>query len=121
MGNCMVAHNDNRVVSVSPKDDEKSKHLEGRKEDEMKTVRIRVMVTKQELKEIMMQHGNELKLEQIVMAVKCRENRGRRRIRRRRRVDCEEDAEEEEEEEEEEGVVNGGSWRPTLDSIPEDH
>ncbi|CAN1124168.1 hypothetical protein LINPERPRIM_LOCUS3611 [Linum perenne] len=67
----------------------------------MKTVRIRVMVTKRELKEIMMQHGNELKLEQIVMAVKCRENR---------------------EEEEEEGVGNGnGGWRPTLDSIPEDH
>ncbi|CAN0914539.1 hypothetical protein LINGRAHAP2_LOCUS28634 [Linum grandiflorum] len=106
MGNCMVVHNNNRIVSLSPvDDDEKLKHFDEKKQRktntkrETTTVRIRVLVTKQELREILMQHGNELKLEQIVkVAVKSR----------RRNVD--------------DGCGEGAcSWRPTLESIPEDH
>ncbi|CAI0460484.1 unnamed protein product [Linum tenue] len=126
MGNCITAHhNSNKIASLSPQDDETTEKKQKQKQkksvrfvkrgdddDEERgedggkrsptaaAVRIRVLVTKNELREILKRHREELRsssLEELVRAVK-----GRRM-------------------EDGGGNCEDGVWRPALETIPEDH
>ncbi|CAN1161210.1 hypothetical protein LINPERHAP2_LOCUS23786 [Linum perenne] len=120
MGNCLIIchKKNNKIASLSPHDDYDNssfdqlletarKAVENHKEKK-KTVRIRVLVTKQELREILNGEGSDSTtgsksgLEELVMRkVKLKEYR--------EMFNSEND-----------DVVAAG-WRPALESIPEDH
>ncbi|CAL1393774.1 unnamed protein product [Linum trigynum] len=93
-------------------DDEEERGEDGRKRSPTTAaVRIRVLVTKNELREILKQHREELRsssLEELVRAVKLREYRGRFGSKGRRMEDGG-------------GNCEDGVWRPALETIPEDH
>ncbi|CAN1220263.1 hypothetical protein LINPERPRIM_LOCUS1839 [Linum perenne] len=124
MGNCLIIchKKNNKIASLSPHDDYDNssfdhqlletarKAVENNKEEleKKKTVRIRVLVTKQELRDILNGEGSDSTtgsksgLEELVMRkVKLKEYR--------EMFNSEND-----------DVVAAG-WRPALESIPEDH
>ncbi|CAN0897005.1 hypothetical protein LINGRAHAP2_LOCUS18852 [Linum grandiflorum] len=120
MGNCLICHKkNNKIASLSPQDDLDRLFEEARKAaaddaaNKEKVVRVRVLVTKQELMEILNRDREEsnsnldlsntsssLALEELVM----------RKVKLREFHEIFND---------DEAVANCG-WKPALESIPED-